>query len=1065
MLGRRIGRFVIERTLGAGGMGAVYAARDEVLDRLVALKVLPSAHEGDPERRTRLLREARSAAALSHANVATVYEAGEGEGIVFLAMELVTGESLSSRLSRGALSLESLIDVGEGIARGLACAHAAGVVHRDLKPANVMLTDDGTPKLVDFGLARAPDRAAPNVARESFTGTVVGTPGYMAPEQLRGDAIDARTDLFALGVVLHELWAGRPPFGDSGLTAMALTLYEEPPALDAERAGAPPALIELVAQLLQKDAAARPSSSGEIVRRLAGLRVQAAAAPDPVERAVAQRRDREAIASTIEVVRASRRPPESMTTLLGREEDLASIERVLASGARLLTITGSPGIGKSVVASELCERLRSRGERVTSVALGPEARIDELEAALLLALRGQSATAKLTDLIALEEGVVHLDGGEACAAELAQRLRGWLGTSRARFVTSRRNVLGLDEEHVVTLGPLVALASRELFLARARRVRPIDTTNAEELAAIDTIVALLDGSPLAIGLAASRVALLSPTEIVSRLRTSDDARLALLTDRKATGSASSLREAIAWSFALLTRDDARVLARLSLFEGSFATEQAERLASLPGESLPVLDAIEASRAASLVRAISDREGRVRLVIEPNVRAYARSVLRDDPRAAAVEETFVHAHGVLARDGVLAPARGARSVVEEAGSLRAALRLARGQAASTIPALWIATLLLGHVADLEIERELEALLVDRARQGSLPLDLLVHAELALLQRLLDRDIERGVSRVGPIMARAEMLGDAELLAAARSASFDALVRVSRYDEADTLARALLDAARAAGHAAQEIDALEKQSILAWRRSRPEDSLLPLRRALGLAESLHDRRRQASVLMSLGILCVQSRRLPEGRALYERSRELARAEHLPRFVALLENNLGVVHHEEDRLDDALASFQAASIEAPRAGMGMLTGVAYGNLGMVHHEAGRATEAGVALDTGIRLLTALGDGRFRAVFHGARAALLAEQGALDEARADLASAGELLSRAFEPQLALALSIRSAHVELIDAARRGDAELLARATATADAHLAELATPESITARSDLARMAARALARARR
>ena len=1061
MLGRRIGRFVVERALGAGGMGAVYAARDEVLDRLVALKVLPSAHEGDPERRTRLLREARSAAALSHANVATVYEAGEGEGIVFLAMELVTGESLSSRLSRGALSLDALIDVGEGIARGLACAHAAGVVHRDLKPANVMLTDDGTPKLVDFGLARAPDRAAPSVGRESFTGTVVGTPGYMAPEQLRGEATDARTDLFALGVLLHELWAGRPPFGDSGLTAMALTLYEEPPAIDAERSGAPPALVELVAQLLQKDAGARPSSSSEVARRLASMRGSVTASPSAP--ALTHRREREGVSPTIEVVRASRRPPESITTVLGREEDLASIERVLASGARLLTITGSPGIGKSVVAHELSERLRARGVRVTSVALGPEARADELDAALLLALRGESATAKLTDLIALEEGVIFLDGGEASAAELAQRLRGWLAASRARFVTSRRNVIGLDDEVVVTVGPLPSLAARELFVARARRVRPLDPTLTEDLSAIDTIVALLDGSPLAIGLAASRIGLLSPTEIVSRLRTSDDARLALLTDRKATGSAASLREAIAWSFTLLSRDDARVLARLSLFEGSFTTEQAERVASLTGESLSVLDAIEAAHSASLLRASSDREGRVRLVIEPNVRAYARSVLREDPRASAIEETFVHEHGVLARQGVLTPARGARSVVEDGGSLRAALRLSRGQNGSTIPALWIATLLLGQVADLDIERELEALLVDRARHGSLPLDLLLHAELALFQRLLDRDIERGLARVGPIVARAEMLGDPELLAAARGASFDALVRASRYDEAEGIARAMLESARAAGHTAHEIDAHEKQSTLAWRRSRPEDSLVSLRRALGLAESLHDRRRQASVLMSLGILCVQSRRLPEGRALYERSRELARAEHLPRLVGLLENNLGVVHHEEDRLEDARASFEAAVIEGPRAGMGMLTAVAYGNLGMVHHEAGRSEEASRALDTAIRLLTSLGDGRFRAVFHGARAALRAEQGALVEARADLASASELLSRAFEPQLALALSIRSAHVELIEAARSGDVEARARTRATADAHLSELDVPESITARSDLARMALRALARA--
>jgi predicted ATPase len=569
--------------------------------------------------------------------------------------------SLAARLARGPLALEEIARVGIGIARGLACAHETGVIHRDLKPANVMIARDGTPKLVDFGLARPPERTSPNVSRESFTGLVVGTPGYMAPEQLRGDATDARTDLFALGVVLHELWTGKPPFGQSGLSAMALTLYEEPARLDEVRKGAPPALSELVAHLLQKEPGQRPASTREVATRLESLAAEATirepalalAPPRPGSPAVAtiaagaatvaavrvEPTTPAAIAPTIEVVRASRRPVESELSLLGREEDVAALESALSSGARLVTITGPPGIGKTALAAHLAARLGARGVRVTSVELGPVATQTELESALVVALRreGQKG-ARLVDLLALEEGLIFVDGGEAASSELATRVREWLASAPSvRFVLSRRNVLGLDVETVLSLGPLPRVAARELFRDRARRMRAgASSWSNEDLAAIDEIATLLEGSPLALSLAASRAALLSPREIASRLAAGGhEARLALLTDRKGTGSVKSLREAIAWSFALLSEDDARVLVRLSLFESAFGTQAAERIAHLPGEAgdaLGVLDALESARAASLVRSVIDVRGEVRSVIEPNVRAFARARLAADPRA-------------------------------------------------------------------------------------------------------------------------------------------------------------------------------------------------------------------------------------------------------------------------------------------------------------------------------------------------------------------------------------------------------------------------------------------------
>jgi predicted ATPase len=227
-----------------------------------------------------------------------------------------------------------------------------------------------------------------------------------------------------------------------------------------------------------------------------------------------------AIAPTIEVVRASRRPVESEVSLLGRDQEVATLESALSSGARLVTITGPPGIGKTALAAHLATRLGGRGQRVTSVELGPVATQTELESALVVALRreGQKG-ARLGDLLALEEGFVFVDGGEATSSEHAGRVREWLASAPSvRFVLSRRNVLGLDVETLLSLGPLPRVAARELFRDRARRARAgTSSWSRDDLEAIDDIATLLEGSPLALSLAASRAALLSPREIASRL--------------------------------------------------------------------------------------------------------------------------------------------------------------------------------------------------------------------------------------------------------------------------------------------------------------------------------------------------------------------------------------------------------------------------------------------------------------------------------------------------------------------------------------------------------------------
>ncbi len=198
-------------------MGIVYRARDTRLNRDVALKVLPVDLVSDPDRKRRFVQEAQAAAALNHPNIATVYEIGESNGVSFITMELIDGRKMADVLDGKPLAVRRVLELGSEIAEGLARAHEKGVVHRDMKPANVMLTDDGHAKIIDFGLAKLvePQTAAPNaptVADGTTPGVVLGTVSYMSPEQARGDAVDHRTDIFSLGVMLFEMATGRTPF-------------------------------------------------------------------------------------------------------------------------------------------------------------------------------------------------------------------------------------------------------------------------------------------------------------------------------------------------------------------------------------------------------------------------------------------------------------------------------------------------------------------------------------------------------------------------------------------------------------------------------------------------------------------------------------------------------------------------------------------------------------------------------------------------------------------------------------------------------------------------------------
>src|SRR5215831_11014309 len=305
--GKKLGPYEILAPLGAGGMGEVYRARDTRLQREVAVKVLPSHLSASAEVRQRFEREAKTISQLSHPHICALHDVGSQDGVEYLVMEYLQGETLSDRLAKGALPLEQTLRYGTEIADALDKAHRQGIVHRDLKPSNVMITKTGV-KLLDFGLAKA---MAPAASKGSLTslptqqrvsnltqeGTILGTFQYMAPEQLEGKEADSRTDIFALGAVLYEMATGRKAFsGASQASLITAIMSADPPSIAAVQPMSPPALDRVVKTCLAKDPEDRWQSAADVGRELKWISEGSAAGVAAPAVVASKRRSRELLA-------------------------------------------------------------------------------------------------------------------------------------------------------------------------------------------------------------------------------------------------------------------------------------------------------------------------------------------------------------------------------------------------------------------------------------------------------------------------------------------------------------------------------------------------------------------------------------------------------------------------------------------------------------------------------------------------------------------------------------------------------------------------------------------------
>src|SRR5579863_10444446 len=339
--GTRFGSYEILQRLGAGGMGEVYRAKDTRLDREVAIKTLSLDRCSEPEALSRFEQEARSACALNHPNIVTIYEVGLVKGTRYIAMELVDGETVRALLASGPIAFRKCVALAVQIADGLAKAHEMGVIHRDLKPENLMVSRDGTAKVLDFGLAklRKLDHPRGSDATTSITehGTVMGTVGYMSPEQATDGEVDFRSDQFSFGSVLYEMVTGSPAFRkETHAETTAAILRDEPERLAARMLQAPAPFIWIVERCLAKDPKQRYASTRDLARDLAAVRDRLAEAPA----AIAQPH--------------LNNLPVQRTAFIGREPEAAALRRLLErDDVRLVTLTGPGGIGKTRLALQV----------------------------------------------------------------------------------------------------------------------------------------------------------------------------------------------------------------------------------------------------------------------------------------------------------------------------------------------------------------------------------------------------------------------------------------------------------------------------------------------------------------------------------------------------------------------------------------------------------------------------------------------------------------------------------------------------------------------------------------
>jgi predicted ATPase len=659
--GAKLGPYEIQSPLGAGGMGEVYRARDTRLERSVAIKILSAAFSADRDRLDRFEQEARSASALNHPNIVTIYELGQDGSTHYIAMELVEGKTLRELLVSGLLPMRKAIEIATQVAEGLTKAHEAGITHRDLKPENLMVTHDGFVKILDFGLAK---HGSPSGERSgmfststslSASGLVLGTVGYMSPEQAGGRPLDFRSDQFSFGLVLYEMVTGKRAFRRStAAETLVAILREQAEPIGAQNRDAPAPLCWAIERCLAKEPDKRYVSTRELARELAAIRDCFSEKP---------------------VREVEPRPtnfPMSRTGFVGREKEAAAAkELLLRKNVRLVTVTGPGGIGKTRLAVEVASGLVESfpggiyfiplsslsdpgligSVIVQTMGIGEAGGQSPLEI-----LRKNLQDSLRAPMLFLLDNFEHLIPAAPIVAELLV-----MGPHLKILVTSRA-ALHVYGEHEFPVPPLALPDSRSmpsvevlsqypavaLFVQRAVAAKPDFELNRENAPAVIEICARLDGLPLAIELAAARVKVLSPSSMLTRLAS----RLQLLTGgaRDLPQRQQTLRAAMDWSYDLLNAAEQKLFRRLSVFVGGCSLEGVEAVCDTKSDlDLDLLDGMASTVDKSLVQQVEQANGESRFVMLETIREYALEKLEASGEEALTKRAHAAYCLVLAEE--------------------------------------------------------------------------------------------------------------------------------------------------------------------------------------------------------------------------------------------------------------------------------------------------------------------------------------------------------------------------------------------------------------------------------
>lgn len=663
-----IAHYLIERELGRGAMGVVYLAHDTKLGRPVAIKSLPMDLSADPTRHQRFEQEARTLAQINHPNIGAIYGLEQQDGATYLILEFAEGPTLAEKIIAEPPDLAEAIQICRQMALGIEAAHQRGIIHRDLKPENVKIRPDGVVKVLDFGIAMAGEIMGSNVsptagtivmpptaAMQTRTGFIMGTPGYMSPEQARGRAVNFATDTWALGCILYEVLARRQAFpGESLADALAVTLLTEPD-LSLLPPKTPGKVIEVLRQSLQKDYRKRGDS---VAFFAAGLEAALRDLSGGGSR----------LSVSLEGDDEGPPAPGNLTpdtgTLYGRSGDIAMGLGVFGA-SRLLTLTGPDGSGRSRLARAIAQAAVSQepqGWHSSWVARLPaigDASLPALSVAMLLGAKGDSDPVRAAaGRIAARKVMLVLDGCQysptACAG-LAHDLLG--ACPNLRVLAVGRGPLGVGGEKTLPVGPLTGTSDEmktsgaRLFIERISGGDPAFSLDAKAIGAVASIVRMLSGWPLAIEIVAGMVSSMDLGDVQSHL----EQRLRLQGLALADGQPAEqvTRVVVDWAMDMLPPAELAILLQTSAFVSAcglramLAAGGAKDVLPNPGSDDPSGGGVSPreTRAMTMVPRLAARgllrlEGRVddpgsiRLLLPEPVRQAAIEKLRETPAAMA-----------------------------------------------------------------------------------------------------------------------------------------------------------------------------------------------------------------------------------------------------------------------------------------------------------------------------------------------------------------------------------------------------------------------------------------------